>query len=105
MDSRLKLDIPAIGRLQQTKNGPKNGQEKSCPLYLRGPAGLFCAQLRVEIDDLYSHVLHGHARHDVVLCVRDQHVERTLQLAVGLFLQELFGLELVRLQEVLVGIL
>lgn len=35
----------------------------------------------------------------------DQHVERTLQLAAGLFLQELLGLELVCLQEVLVSIL
>ena len=35
----------------------------------------------------------------------NQDVERTLQLATGLFLQELLGLELVCLQEMLVGIL
>ena len=54
----------------------------SCPLFLEGEyaavlkseMGLLGAQLRVEIDDLYGHLFHSHARHDVILCVGDQDV-------------------------------
>ena len=67
--------------------------------------GLLGAQLRVEIDDLYGHLFHGHARHDVILCMRDQDVERALEFAAGFFLQQFFRLEFVRFEEMLVGIL
>ena len=55
---------------------------------------LLRCNLLIEIDDFFRHLLHRHAGHDIVLRVRDEDVERILERAIRLLLEEFGGLQL-----------